>query len=106
MHFTSRIPLRYGVVDLFVFITILVTARASVTSRYPGIPNILDVILRDATLYFLLIVASQLVLFFFLFFAPVGGHITSGVGCSCFAHRLCMFRRKFSSCPGCMFSPP
>ena len=73
MHFTSRTPLRCGITDLSTFLIILVTARGPRTSRYPGIPNILDVILRDATIYVLLIVASQLVFLLFLFFAPVGG---------------------------------
>ena len=50
---------------------ILLTARASGTAIYPGIPNILGVIVRDATLYFLVMFANQLVLFMFLFFAPV-----------------------------------
>jgi len=50
----------------------LIKARVSGTNRFPGIPNILDVVLRDATLYFLLIFAFQLILFFFLLFAPVG----------------------------------
>ena len=72
MHFTSRTPPFCGIIDLIIFFIILVTARGSRTGELPGIPNILDVVLRDATVYFLLIVASQLVLFFFLFLAPVG----------------------------------
>ena len=73
MYLMSRTHLRCRIVDLFVFLIILVTARGPRTSRFPGIPSILDAILRDATVYFLLIVASQLVLFFFVFLAPVCG---------------------------------
>ena len=71
MYFMSRIHPRYGIVDLLTFMIILVTARGPRTGRFPGISTLLDAILRDATVYFLLIVASQLVLFFFVFLAPV-----------------------------------
>jgi hypothetical protein len=71
MHPASR-TLGCGI-DLIAFLIILVTAGGSIrTGRFPGIPDILDAILRDATVYFLLIFASQLVLFLFLFLAPVG----------------------------------
>ena len=71
MYFMSRTHLHCGIADIFVFLIILFTARGPRTRRFPGIPSILDAILRDATVYFLLIVASQLVLFFFVFLAPV-----------------------------------
>jgi len=64
--------LRCGTIDLLTFLIILVTARGPRTNRFPGIPSILDAILRDATLYFLLIFAFQLILLFFLLFASVG----------------------------------
>ena len=41
-------------------------------SRYPGIPSIVDNILLDATVYYILVVVCQLLLEFFLFLAPVG----------------------------------
>ena len=71
---TSHIPhpLCCGITDLLAFLIILVTARKSRGSRYPGMPNILDTIVRDSTRYFLLIFFSQLVAQFFVFFAPVG----------------------------------
>jgi hypothetical protein len=72
MQFASRTPLGRGIVDLLTFLIILVTARGPRKSKLPGIPDILNVILQDATVYFLLMFASQLVLFFFLFLAPVG----------------------------------
>ena len=41
-------------------------------NRYLGVPSILDTILRDATVYFMLMFAIQLSFQLFLFFAPVG----------------------------------
>jgi len=105
MRFMSRTHLRCGVVDLFVFLIIFFTARGPQSSRFPGIPRILDAILRDATVHFLLIVASQLVLFFFVFLAPV---------CDPYHHPMLVdpviliarvFSHKIGSCPGCRFSP-
>ena len=71
-YFMLHTLLLCGAVDLLVFLIILITARRSGTSRLPGISTILDAILQDATVFFLLIAASQLVLCLFLFFAPVG----------------------------------
>ena len=72
MSFTSHAPLCCGIADLFTFLIILVTARGPRTSRFPGIPTILDVILRDTTIYFLVMAAAQLLLLFSTIFAPVG----------------------------------
>ena len=71
---TSHIPhpLCCGIIDLLAFLIILVTARKSRESRYPGMPSILDIIVRDSTQYFVLIFFSQLVAQLFVFFAPVG----------------------------------
>jgi hypothetical protein len=80
MNPASRTALGCGIIDLLTFLIILVTAGGSRKGRLPGIPDILDAILRDATIYFLLIFASQLVLFFFLFLAPVGDSIRSEIG--------------------------
>lgn len=63
---------RCGIIDLITFLIIAITAGRSKTKDFPGLPNILKAILRDATVYFLLMVIAQLVLFFFLFLAPVG----------------------------------
>ena len=71
-YFMLHTLLLCGAVDFLVFLIILITARRSGTSRLPGISTILDAILQDATVFFLLIAASQLVLCLFLFFAPVG----------------------------------
>lgn len=68
--------------------------------RYPGIPSILDTILRDATVYFIFMFASQLLFQLFLFFAPVSDMTHSRGRWSCCTHRACAFRWTFSSCPG------
>ena len=44
-----------GIVDL-----LAVTVKRPGTSTYPGIPSILDVILRDPTLYFIFMFVGQL----------------------------------------------
>jgi len=72
IYFISRAPLRYGIIDFSTFLIILVTAGGRRTGRFLGISKILDAIVRDATVYFLLIVTSQLIFYFFLFLAPVG----------------------------------
>lgn len=40
---------------------------------YPGIPSILDALVKDATLYFMLIFSVHFVSLLFLFVTPVGG---------------------------------
>jgi hypothetical protein len=61
----------HGVIDFFTFLVILTSTRRRETSRFPGIPSILDAILRDATVYYALVFVCQLVFEFFLLFAPV-----------------------------------
>lgn len=61
-----------GIADLLAFLTILVTAKRYGATLHSTIPTIMDVILRDATLYFLFILVFQLLLESFLFAAPVG----------------------------------
>ncbi|KAF9648022.1 hypothetical protein BDM02DRAFT_2449903 [Thelephora ganbajun] len=56
--------------DLLAFVIIFVTAKRRGATRYPGIPTILDTIRRDATLYFILMFAGQVLYEMFLFFAP------------------------------------
>ncbi|KAF9648019.1 hypothetical protein BDM02DRAFT_3187465 [Thelephora ganbajun] len=56
--------------DLLVFVIIFATAKRRGMTRYPGIPTLLDTILRDATLYFILISTGQVLFEMFLFFAP------------------------------------
>jgi len=40
-------------------------------SRFPGIPSILETVLRDATVYYTFVFVCQLLVEFFLLFAPV-----------------------------------
>ncbi|KAF9652176.1 hypothetical protein BDM02DRAFT_3109597, partial [Thelephora ganbajun] len=56
--------------DILAFITIFVTARRPGVNRYPGIPSILDTILRDATVYFILMFFSQFLYQVLYFVAP------------------------------------
>lgn len=56
--------------DVLAFSIIFVTTRRPGLT-YPGIPSLLNTILRDATYYFILMFACQLCLLLFLFFAPV-----------------------------------
>ena len=71
MFFASHVPLYWGMTDILMFLIILATAKGPSTSRFPGVPTILDAILRDTTLYFLVMVAVQFLLFFSSLFAPV-----------------------------------
>ncbi|KAF9648039.1 hypothetical protein BDM02DRAFT_3116114 [Thelephora ganbajun] len=66
------IPLRRGIAELLTFVIIFVTAKRRGMTRYPGVPTLLDTILRDATLYFIFMFVVQGLLEMFLFFAPVG----------------------------------
>jgi len=61
-----------GSIDLLAFLSILVTARRSGRIRLPGIPSILDAVVRDSTLYFILIFFFQILSQLFVLFAPVG----------------------------------
>jgi hypothetical protein len=58
------------IVDLLAFLIIVVKSKRS-RARFPGIPSILDTILRGATIYFVVIFTSQLVLLLSTIFAPV-----------------------------------
>ena len=76
-NFTSGILMHFillphcDTVDISAFLIILVTAKRQGRNRHPGISSILDTVLREATLYFLLMFASQFLFVMFLFFAPV-----------------------------------
>ena len=64
--------LRRGVTDVLAFSIIVLTARRSGRNRYPGIPSLLDTILRDATLYFTFIFFCQVSAQLFLYVNQVG----------------------------------
>jgi len=89
-----------GTTDLFTFLIILVTIRGPRTSRFPGVPSILDAILRDATVYFLLMTIAQLLLFASTLFAPVGDPYHIEGRWSCCAHRSCTFQVQTRTLPG------
>lgn len=52
--------------DVVAFSIVVFTARSRREFRYPGMPSILDTILRDATLCFVLIFSAHCLLLFFL----------------------------------------
>ena len=57
--------------DVLAFLSILITAKKPWHSRYPGIPSLLDTILRDATVYFVFMALCQVSSDLFVSFAPV-----------------------------------
>ncbi|KAF9643583.1 hypothetical protein BDM02DRAFT_3123236 [Thelephora ganbajun] len=99
-----------AVFDISAFLTILVTARGKGHSmtRYPGTPNILDIVLRDATLYFLLVCACLFVLLLFLSFAPVSDVLVPIVAHAMFlpimASRLMLSLKKAATEPNELWS--
>ena len=88
--------------DVLAFAIIVLTTIRSGT-RHPRIPSLLDIVLRDATSYFMLIFACHFCLVLFLFFAPVGdlrfARITAILSCS----YPCMPRRQCRLCLDCRF---
>ena len=101
-HFPRR-----NVADILAFLMVLHRVKRSRTNRYPGVPNILDAILRDATVHFIVIFVSQLVFQLFVFVAPVS---EASYVCSSWSYRahhtciVCIFSWTSSSCLGCEFS--
>jgi len=69
IHIAMANPL--FVKDASAFLIIVNSARNRGFSRASGVPNLLDKILQEATVYFLAIFTSHLLLIFFEFFAPV-----------------------------------
>jgi len=59
LHLGSSDVLHVPHLDVFAFLIIFFTARKSGMNRYPGVPSLLDTILRDATGYFLLMFFFQ-----------------------------------------------
>jgi len=73
MCLAFRTSLRHAIIDVLTFLIIFYTAKRSGVYRHPGIPCLLDTILRDATLHFMLVFYAQVLSQFFLLLAPVGG---------------------------------
>ena len=80
------------------FSSIFVAARNPRHGRYPGIPSLLDSILRDATQYFILLTLCNITTDAFLIFAPVGGHNRSE--CVVFISLCAPFQEPISELPG------
>lgn len=62
--------------DALAFIIIVFSSKRRSTEHAYGTPNLLDRVVRDATLYFFVIFSSHLLLIFFEFLAPVSGFLT------------------------------
>ena len=82
---------------------VVVVAAKKPKSRYPGIPSILDTILRDATIYFLVMFFLQVTSDVFVFFDHVGVYGTSTSGHPYLAHRMHIFRNRSRTQLGCKF---
>lgn len=93
--------------DVLAFSLIFATARKP-GMRYPGIPNLLDTILSDATSYFIFMFACQIVLLLFLCFAPIQIKFMPGLTATIFipvmASRLMLSLKKASIEPGGQWS--
>ena len=85
------------IVDVLAFLIIFFAARKP---RYSDMPSILDAILRDATLYFVVIFSGQILLDAFILFAPVGGlwFLHKWFATSCLSHEY--IQETFSFAPG------
>ena len=68
-----RIRFPRGFLDVLVFLIILVKIRRPRIRRYPGMPILLDTLLRDATHYFVLICSVHFLSLLFLFVTSVCG---------------------------------
>ena len=90
-------------IDVVAFLIILFSTRRPRMSRYPGMPSVLDTIVRDATYYFLLIFSLHILSFLFFFATPVSTTQASREQRSCCVNRVCIIRWMSSSPPGCMF---
>jgi len=69
-HFTPHCT-HNDITDLLAFSIIFTISRRPGTRRHPGVSKILDTIVQDATVYFIFMFVCQLLLEFFLIFAPV-----------------------------------
>ena len=75
-------------VEGIAFLIIVVIAVRSRLGGYISIPSILTAILRDATLYFLVVFSFHVLSMLFLFLTPVGGSRVTGYPSLC---SLCVF---------------
>jgi len=94
--------------DLTAFLIILVTAKRSRGTRYPGMPSILDIVVRDSTRYFMLIFFTQLLAQLFVLFAPHGIQLLPGAANTVIipvmASRLMLSLKKATTKPKILWS--
>ena len=64
-----------SVKDTSAFLIVVYSARYRGLMRARGVQSLLDTIVEDAIVYFLLIFICQLLVIFFEFFAPVSDHL-------------------------------
>ena len=92
--------LPFYITDISAFSILYIRAKRDLPPNFAGITNILKVILRDGTVYFMVIFCIQLS-------SLVVPYITTVcvIWCvrRCCAHRDCIFSKQFKSCPQCKF---
>ena len=71
--YVLRPPPRRGVTDILAFAIIAYRIKKELPTRSLGITTLWNVILRDATLYFVVITFTQFFSLLFMFTTPVGG---------------------------------
>ena len=96
-------PHVFPVADILAFAIIVISAKKTCYPRYPGIPRLMDAILRDGTIYFLLTCLLQILADLFIIFAPVGVKFDLERW-SVILYLLCLPRVHSSSSPGCKFT--
>ncbi|KAF9781781.1 hypothetical protein BJ322DRAFT_1078244 [Thelephora terrestris] len=96
------------VFDIVVFVTIIITARRQRINGHPGIPSILDTVVRDATGYFMLIVSFHFLSVVFVLVAPEDIQLIPGMANTVLvpvmASRLMLSLKKASAEPKAVWS--
>ncbi|KAF9791193.1 hypothetical protein BJ322DRAFT_1040349 [Thelephora terrestris] len=94
--------------DVIVFLIIIFTARRPRMNAFPGMPSILDTLVRDATQYFILIFSFHFLATLFLFVTPANIQLFPGMANSILvpimASRLMLSLKKASVRPGALWS--
>lgn len=89
--------------ELLSFLIVVITARKARKDRYRTMPSILEIILRDATHYFILIFSAQILSTLFLYCAPVDLQLMPGMVNTIFipvmASRLMLSLRRAGANP-------
>lgn len=94
--------------DVLAFLIIAVTARRSRMFEYPTMPSILQIILRDATHHFVLIVSAHFLSTLFLFVLPASIQLMPGIANTIFvpvmASRLMLSLKRAAAEPQVVWS--